>query len=134
EIAKSDSDFTYFFSLLIAAEALTKITVLGIVAAIGEDKDRNRYRLEHQLVKADGVGDWGKALEDAITGPASQYLLVDARPEQTELARICREGDWQYASVVALKAALDHLEISAEDVPIKSDLKRWFRLFATLRN
>ena len=52
-LAKDDSDFTYFFSLLLAAEALAKTVVLGVVAAITDDKDRNRYRLEHQLVRAD---------------------------------------------------------------------------------
>ena len=60
EISKSESDFSYFFSLLLTAEALTKTIVLGIVSTISEDKDRNRYRLEHQLVRADGIGDWGR--------------------------------------------------------------------------
>jgi hypothetical protein len=134
EIAKSDSDFTYFFSLLLAAEALAKTVVLGIVAAVGDDKDRHRYRLEHQLVRAEGLGEWGRAIEDALTGPASQHLLLEARTEQTELTRLCRAGDWQFSAVSELKAALVHLGIEAEDIPVKSDMKRWFRLFATLRN
>jgi hypothetical protein len=132
--ARADSDFTYFFSLLLAAEALAKTVVLGIVAALGDDKDRNRYRLEHQLVRSDGLGDWGKVLEDALIGPASQYLLTEARTEQTELTKACAEGAWQYDSVLTLKKALDYLQIEAEDVPAKTDMKRWFRLFATLRN
>lgn len=131
---KSDSDFTYFFSLLLAGEALAKIVILGITSAIEDDKDRNRYRLEHSLVRSDGLGDWSRVIEDALSGPASQYLLSDARTEQAELTKLCREGDWQYASVVALKSALDYLEIASEEVPVKSDMKRWFRLFATLRN
>jgi NB-ARC domain len=134
ERAKSDSDFTYFFSMLLAAETLAKTVVLGVIAAIGDDKDRHRYRLEHQLMRSDGLGDWGKALEDAITGPASQYLLAEARQEQAELTQLCRQGAWQYDSVVFLKAVAVHLGIEAEDVPLKSDMKRWFRLFATLRN
>ena len=134
ERAKSDSDFTYFFALLLAAEALAKTVVLGVVASIADDKDGNRYRLEHQLVRSDGLGDWGKALEDALIGPASQFLLTEAREEQAELTRLCKEGDWQHDVVTALKAALLHLGIEAEEVPVKSDLKRWFRLFATLRN
>jgi energy-coupling factor transporter ATP-binding protein EcfA2 len=134
ERAKSDSDFTYFFSLLLAAEALEKTIALGIVAAIADDKERNRYRLEHQLVRSDGLGDWGKAIEDALTGPASQFLLAEAREEQTELTRLCKAGEWQYDATAALKAALEHLEVDAEEVPVKSDMKRWFRLFATLRN
>src|SRR4051812_18408236 len=82
EKSKSDSDFTYFFMLLLAAEGIAKLVVLGIVAAIGDDKDRNRYRLEHRLVRSDGLGDWSVALEDALTGTASQFLVVDARSEQ----------------------------------------------------
>ena len=102
-IDKSDSDFTYFFSLLLAGEAIAKTVILGMTSAISEDKDRNRYRLEHSLVRSDGLGDWGRVIEDVLSGPASQYLLTDARSEQTELTRLCREGDWQYDSVFALK-------------------------------
>jgi len=134
ERAKSDSDFTYFFTLLFAAEALMKTIVLGLVAAIADEKERNRYRLEHQLVRADGLGEWGRVIEDALVGPASQFLLVDARAEQTELTKGCKAGEWQYDAVVALKAALTHLAIESEDVPVKADMKKWFRLFATLRN
>lgn len=134
EQAKSDSDFTYFFSLLLAGEALTKTVVLGLVAAITDDKDRHRYRLEHQLARSDGLGDWAKTLEDALIGPAAQFLLTEAREEQTELTRVCKQGDWQFDATAALKASLDELGIEAEEVPVKSDMKRWFRLFATLRN
>ncbi|QDT32058.1 NB-ARC domain-containing protein [Thalassoglobus polymorphus] len=134
ERAKSDSDHAYFFALLYAAEALAKTIVIGIVASIADDKDRNRYRLEHQLVRADGLGDWGRMIEDALTGPASQYLLNEASEERRELTQACKAGTWQYDAVSAFKNALDHLGIQAEDVPIKSDMKRWFRLFATLRN
>ena len=134
ERAKSDSDYTYFFALLFAAEALAKTMVLGMVASIGDENERNRYRLEHQLVRSDGLGDWGKVVEDALTGPASQFLLIEAREEQKELTQGCKEGEWQYDATAALKAALQHLEIEAEELPVKSDMKRWFRLFATLRN
>src|SRR3546814_2829128 len=51
EFAKLDSDFTYFFSLLLASEAIAKTIILGMVSAISDEKDRNRYRLEHQLVR-----------------------------------------------------------------------------------
>lgn len=134
ERAKSDSDYTYFFALLFASEALAKTMVLGMVASIADDKDRNRYRLEHQLVRSDGLGDWGKVIEDAVIGPASQYLLTEAREEQRELTQACKEGEWQYDATASLKAALQLLEIESEELPVKSDFKRWFRLFATLRN
>ena len=127
--AKTDSDFNYFFSLLLAGEALFKTITLGMIAALGDDKDRNRYRLEHTLARADGLGDWGRVLDDALSGPASQFLAMDARAEQAELARICGPGTWQFDAVRSLKSALDALGIDAEEVPAKSDLKRWFRLF-----
>lgn len=133
-LSKDDSDFTYFFNLLLAAEALAKTVTLGMVAAIAEDKERNRYRIEHTLVRADGMGDWGRAIEDVLTGLASQYLVTNAHTEQSELTRLCRDGDWQYASVLAMKRALDGLGIECEELPVKSDMKRWFRLLSTLRN
>ena len=134
ETAKSESDFTYFFSLLLATEAIFKLTVLGLVALIAEDKDRNRYRLEHTLVRADGLGEWGRVLEDALSGPASQFLLAEAREEQGQLLKPAKAGDWSYEAVRELKAALDLLGIDSEDLPVKSDLKRWFRYFTVLRN
>lgn len=134
ESAKTDSDFTYFFSLLLVGEMMAKIIVLGLLAAIGDDKDRNRYRLEHKLVRADGLGDWSRVFDDMLSGPASQYLLTAASTLQSELTASSREGEWQYESVKALKASLDHLKIDAEALPRKSDMKRWFRLFTTLRN
>lgn len=132
--SRSDSDFTYFIDLLLAAEALTKVIAIGLMSAIGDDKDRNRYRLEHLAVRADGVGTWGQVIEDALTGPASQHLLSEARVEKSELASVFGAGTWQHSSVVAIKNALDSLHIDSEDVPAKSDMKRWFRLLATLRN
>lgn len=114
EAPKTDADFTYFFSLLLAAEALAKTVVLGMLALIGDDKGRNRYRLEHQLVRADGLGDWANVIDDALTGTASQFLLTESRTEQTELTKGCKEGEWQHEATRALKAALDHLNIDAE--------------------
>lgn len=132
--SKSDADFNYFFSLLLAGEALFKTVTLGMLAALEDDKDRNRYRLEHTLARADGLGDWGRALEDTLSGPASQFLLTEAHADQAELARLSATGSWQYHAVASLKSALSLLSIEAEEIPVKTDLKRWFRLFVTLRN
>jgi hypothetical protein len=90
--AREDSDFTYFFSLLLSAEAILKTIILAFTACVTEDKDRNRYRIEHSLVRADGLGEWSRALEDALTGPASQFLLAEVRPEQTELTQLLPVG------------------------------------------
>lgn len=132
--AKSESDFTYFFSLLLAAEAIAKVAVCGLVATINDDRDRHRYRLEHTLVRADGLGGWAQVLDDALVGPASQFLDVNARNAQKELTMLCKAGEWQHECVSRLASAMTKLGLSVEEVPVKSDLRRWFRLLAVLRN
>ena len=134
EQARSDSDFAYFFSLLLAAESLAKTIVAGTVASLDDDQDRNRYRLEHSLIRKDGLGDWGSAIEDSVSGTASQFFSANAQTNRTELNKQCKQGEWQYEATAALKESLNRLNIESEDLPIKTDLKRWFRLFITLRN
>ena len=50
ETDKSDSDFTYFFALLLTSEAIAKTMALGILAALNDDTEANRYRLEHNTI------------------------------------------------------------------------------------
>ena len=52
ELARDDSDFTYFSDLLLAAEAFGKLMTLGMLSAITDDKDRTRYRFEPGLFRA----------------------------------------------------------------------------------
>ena len=134
DIAKEDSDFSYFYALLLTGEAMAKTIVLGMISAIENDVNGNRYRLEHKLVRANGLGDWSEAVNDLLSGPASHYLIVDVQQERRELTENCDRETWQYRSVLSLKSALDALEIEAEDLPVRSDMKRWYRLFTTLRN
>lgn len=105
-----------------------------MISCINDDRDRNRYRLEHQVVKADGIGEWSRALEDSLVGTASQHLIVEAYDIQKEINGLYTKGCWQYEALEELKICLDTLRIPAEDLPQKSDLKRWFRLFSVLRN
>ena len=131
---KSESDFTYFFSLLLASEAIAKTIVLGILAALDDDTEANRYRLTYQLVRANGLGDWNDALQDALSGPASQFLAPEARIERGQLTHRSSKGDWQYEAVSSLKKALDVLSIDADPVQARTNLTSWFRLFPTLPN
>lgn len=131
---KEDSDFTYFFALLLTAEAMLKTIVLGILAGIEDDTQQNRYRLLYQLVRASGIGDWSKALEDALSGPSSQYMIKEARLEREELTKVHTSETWQFEAVTLLSQTLTKLGIDAETVSNRTDMKRWFRMFATLRN
>ena len=134
ETDKDESDFAYFFAMLLAGEAIAKLILLGMLAAISDDTKRHRYQLEYKLVRSNGLGDWSAVLDEALSGPASQYIVPEAQIERRELTRNCRDGEWQFEAVSCLKAALEALNIDSETVTARTDMKRWFRLFATLRN
>lgn len=134
DVAKEDSDFTFFFSLLITGEALTKLIALITASALIPNQDRHQYRILHGLVRANGVGDWGKAIDDMLVGPASQYLAVEYREFQTELMKKTSEDEWQHTAVSELILTLEKLNLTVELLAGKKDLKSWFKLFTELRN
>ena len=68
ENEKSESDVAYFHGLMYAGEMMMKLVVAGLVAAVQDDRERNRYRLEYQLVRADSLGAWDKVLDNILTG------------------------------------------------------------------
>ena len=134
ETDKSESDFTYFFALLLTSEAIAKTIVLGMLSAVEDDTEANRYRLTHKLVRTNGLGDWSDAIQDILSGPASQFLVPETHIERQQLTRRSKRGDWQYMAVSSLKAALDSLSIDSEPLGARTNMTQWFRLFATLRN
>lgn len=62
EVDKADSDAAAFACLLLVGEMTVKLSVVGLAAAIRDDRDRSRYQQLHRLVRADGVGDWHRCL------------------------------------------------------------------------
>lgn len=134
EVASQDSDTSYFLTLMYYGELVTKFTVSALAAAIMNDKDRHRYRQLHRLVRADGIGEYAETLDDVLTGPASQFLQRQARVEQKDLTQRYKAGGWQYDAVSTLDACLRILDPNREELPSKVDGRRWFSLFAELRN
>lgn len=134
EIARSDSDTALFSDLMLLGELLTKLVITGMVAAIADDRDRNRYRHLHRLVRADGIGEWGQVLDDLLKGPSSQSLLPTAKEEQRELNERVGTGAWQYESTLLIHECLQALNNSKENLNIKLDGRKWFSSFAELRN
>lgn len=134
EIAKEDSDFTYFFTLLVVGEAVMKIIALTTASALQEDKDRQRYRILHGLVRANGIGDWSRALDDMLAGTASQSLVPEFRVYQAEMTKRVGDDAWQSTVVSELLLATDILKIPTQESVGKKDLKSWFKLFSELRN
>lgn len=134
DVAKDDSDFAYFFSLLVTGEAITKLITLITASALITDKDRHQYRVLHGVVRANGVGDWSKAIDDLFVGTASQYLAPEYREFQAELTKKTSEYEWQSLAVQELIDALTELNIDVGSSKGKKDLKSWFKLFTELRN
>lgn len=131
---KSDSDTTYFTYLMYFGEMLLKLITVGVIASIEDDKERSRYRLNYNLVRANGLGEWESALSDALVGPPSRSLLNEARNEQRELTQKCGPGSWQHRAVASLDKCLELLEVSRDPMPSKVDVRRWFTYFSQLRN
>ncbi len=135
ENARQDSDSELFNALLLAGEQVLKLTVIGLLAGIPDDRERHRYRLAFKLVRADGLGDWSATLDDILKGPASHQLCEPAKQnEKTELVQPCAEDGWQHEAIMTLKTVLDCLKLQYDPLPAKLDGRRWFGLFTTLRN
>ena len=134
EVARTGSDVALFLGLLYFGEMLSKIVVSALTAGIKDDRERHRYRQLHKLVRADGLGEWSKVVDEVLTGTASEHLQSQTREEQRELTQRCGTGTWQYDSLSLLNACLKRIDQSNEEIPIKIDGRKWFSTLAKLRN
>lgn len=137
ERARNDSDVSYFHDLLYFGELVVKLVGAGMTASLEDDKDRQRYRLEHGLVRSNGIGDWVTAIDDVLVGPASQQISKDARVEQRQLTERFHSKDeesWQERAVRTLHSGCLHLDSSYGALHGKVNLRTWFKDFVWLRN
>lgn len=135
EEEKQDSDAAYFLSLMYLGETVTKLTVLGLLAASSEDTDRNRYRIEYALARANGIGDWVTAMNDVLTGPVAQTRHQGAQPTAAALTKRSGNDSWQSEAVRSVRDCFEPL--NREATPAKSNTVRgtdWYTNFAKLRN
>ena len=130
-----ESDSAYFDALMYSGELVLKLVVAGMVAAVRNDKGRHRYRVEHGLVRADGLGDWEKALREVLTGPSAQFLDPDAYPTQNQLIQWEPESSWQAVAVGELSESLRSVGLEDQRTNNKGvQGLQWFRDFVHLRN
>ncbi|MBN8418836.1 MAG: hypothetical protein J0L73_07980 [Verrucomicrobia bacterium] len=135
EFSKHDSDSELFDALLLAGECVVKLVTLGFLAALRHERFNQRYRLLTKIAQADGIGEWAMVLDDLVKGPPSHELLDELKAlEKEELTQISAPGSWQYEAVTSLKLVLDTLGLKEDISHQKIDGRRWFGLFATLRN
>lgn len=133
KLAREDSDTTLFYALLAMGEMLIKTISAGLVATV-DDINRDRYTQLYHLVRATGIGDWTQVLNDVLTGPASQHLMIAALEDQRELTQRVGAGSWQYAAVNELHSCLQAFGLASEPVAGKVSVMRWLEQFVVLRN
>jgi hypothetical protein len=123
-----------FDELLYLGEGVLKTYVAGMIAAIGDDTSRQRYKLAYKLVRANSIGDWDDALSEISTGVSAQYILTDAIDVHHELVARAAAGTWVHEAVGRLHGVLQSFMPNVEALPLKVDLRKWFNTFVQLRN
>ena len=131
---RDESDIAYFGSQMYLAEMAIKFIVAGMVPAIKDDNDRLRYSQLHALVRANGIGDWARQLDNILHGTPSQFLASSARTEQRELTQKCAAGSWQYDAVEHIHNCCAVIQPNCEPLPRRVALTQAFHLIAQLRN
>ncbi len=130
------SDYELFHKLLYAGEFIAKITIAAFVALIDDDRDNHRYRCEHRLVRADGIGEWAKSISEICTGPTSQHLSPSIRDAQRVFTERVGKGKdkWQYEVVETVHEVLSDINRDTSPIEKKVRLLAWFMKFVELRN
>lgn len=130
---REEGDIAYFHALALQLEYVTKLVTAGVVACIADDADRQRYSLEHRLVRADSLGDWVDVLNAALTGPAAQCFLPQAAGVVRHLTERVSDGDWRHNAVRRLQDVAKRFGLDPQ-VGTKAALRQLFQIGAAVRN
>lgn len=133
DFEKDEGDIAYFYALMSEFEYLTKLVVLGVVACLTDDADRNKYSLEYALVRSNSIGDWVKTLNSALTGPSAQFFRQDSRQITRELTERVSHGDWRHEVVSLAGKVADTFGLDSS-VGHRVALRQFFEIGSMLRN
>ena len=128
-----EGDTSYFQALALKMEFIVKLVAAGVIACIEDDADRNRYELEHRLVRAGSLGEWNAALQAGLVGPSAQFFASPARPIVRELTQRVTQGDWKYDVVSGFVAAAELLGLTTS-VGSRVALRQAFDVTVQIRN
>lgn len=132
ETARDDSDVALFYDLMKLGELVVKTGTAGLIAAVEDDRERHRYRLLHGLVRANGLGEWSKAAQDAMKPPVLEHLALTVREEQRELTQKSKAGSWQQEALSLLDECFEQVNVAKPQGPVTG--LQWLHGFAHLRN
>lgn len=137
ERAKEDSDASYFSSLMYAGEFVLKILTLELIAGLETDSAQHPYEFEYRLVRADGLGEWQKVIDELCSGPAASHLIDEAR---TMLVTYTQNhgpdsASWQRICIDEIEAARSIVDKDFQNSKlVRASLRRWADSFVWLRN
>ena len=137
EIAREESDTAFCLDLLYLGELVIKVLVVEVLASMEDEREQHRHALEYKLVRANGIGEWAEALDEALTGPSSQHLTEAGRESQRAITSNQNPSadTWQRRSVDLLLEVCRLLDPSLPDLSRqKTSLRQWIRQFVWLRN
>ena len=133
ENSKLDSDIAYFHRLMLLGEMVAKITVASLIACIRDDKERSRYSVLYELVRASSLGGWSQALDSVLALPGHQYVH-GALSHRKQLQERVGSPSWQFESVAALRECLHGLSGTTDSKETTVQAKQWLKDFVYLRN
>jgi len=134
KIEGEESDTSIFLNLMYLGELLTKLTVAGFVAAVQDDRDRQKYRAKYKFVRAVGIGDWSSALLGIVTGPTAALLDHEMSQELRQATEKVGASEWQSRTLNLLAQAAHELAVELPEVQSRVSLQGWFASFAMFRN
>lgn len=133
ELDRDEGDVALFLALMLKLEFTTKLAVSAMIACIGDDSDRHRYSMEHELVRASSLGDWANVLNKTLLGPPAQVILQRARYLARDLTQHVGSRDWRYSCIKSLNEAALSLDVTTT-IGAKVALRQYFDIAAQIRN
>ena len=130
---KEDGDIAYFHARQLQLEYITKLVTAGVLACVADDAERQRYSLEHRLVRADSIGDWVDVLNAALTGPPAQCFFPQAAGVSRQLTERVGDGDWRHSAIRSLQHVAKRFGLD-QQVGAKAALRQLFQIGAAVRN
>lgn len=132
------SDASYCDSVLNEAEMLVRHLAAVLVALLPGDTHRDvRYRFEHDLLRASGVGEWARAIQSLVVGNLHSTLVDEAGQAGLDVVQLTQKvdpSDWRHEVVASLRACLTLIGADPPSSRKGSRLLDFFVEFPELRN